>query len=58
MYKVFYLLEDYALSKEFETFEEAAVFGIKQPKDSILEIKHYDTKTNYFQNKSNNTCTD
>ncbi len=42
MYKVTYLLEDYVLTKEFEKFEYAALFGIKQPVDSILEIKYYD----------------
>jgi len=42
MYKVTYLLEDYVLSKEFERFDEAAVFGIKQPVNSVLEIKYYD----------------
>lgn len=42
MYKVTYLLEDYVITKEFERFDEAAIFGIKQPVDSILEIKYYD----------------
>jgi hypothetical protein len=42
MYKVTYLLEDYVISKEFKKFDEAAVFSIKQPADSILEIKYYD----------------
>lgn len=30
------------MTKEFDKFEEVAVFGIKQPIDSILEIKYYD----------------
>jgi hypothetical protein len=42
MYKVTYMLEDYVLSKEFEKFDSAALFSIKQPVDSILEIKYYD----------------
>ena len=42
MYKVTYLLEDYVLTKEFEKFDYAALFSIKQPVDSILEIKYYD----------------
>jgi len=42
MYKVTYLLEDYIITKEFDKFEDAAVFGIKQPVGSILEIKYYD----------------
>jgi len=42
LYKVTYLLEDYIMTKEFDKFEEVAVFGIKQPIDSILEIKYYD----------------
>lgn len=39
--------------KEFETFHEAMDFSIKQPINSIIEIKLYDDKTNNFQNQSN-----
>jgi hypothetical protein len=42
MYRVTYLLQDYVICKEFKKFDEAAVFSIKQPADSILEIKYYD----------------
>lgn len=43
MYKVTYLLEDYVLSKDFEKFESAALFALKQPQNDILEIKYYDS---------------
>lgn len=42
MYKLTYLLEDHVLTKEFNKFDEAAVFGIKQPVDSVIELKYYD----------------
>jgi hypothetical protein len=32
---------------------EATKFSIKQPINSIIEIKHYDTKTNNIQNEPN-----
>ena len=41
-------------SKNFSTLKEATEFSIKQPKDSIIEIKHYDDKTDNIQNKSYN----
>ena len=46
MYRVTYMLEDYVLTKEFEKFDSAALFAIKQPKDAILEIKYYDSIDN------------
>jgi hypothetical protein len=42
MYRVTYLLQEYVIAKEFKEFDEAALFGIKQPDGSILEIKYYD----------------
>jgi len=55
MYRVTYYLNNSnaVSSKEFETFTEASEFSIKQPLNSIIEIKHYDTKTNNIQNESN-----
>ena len=41
MYKVTYLLEDYTLTKEFDSFDKAALFGIKLPNDAIIEVKYY-----------------
>ena len=41
MYKVTYLLEDYTLTKEFDSFDRAALFGIKLPDDAIIEVKYY-----------------
>ena len=53
MYRVSYLLDDYFLTKEFKTFDDAAVFAIKLPFDSVLEIKQYGPETYNFQNESN-----
>ena len=55
MYKVAYYIGNTPMVgfKSFDTFKEATDFSIKQPKDSVIEIKHYDDKTNNFQNKSN-----
>jgi len=39
--------------REFENFQEATEFSIKQPINSIIEIKHYDDKTNNIQNEPN-----
>lgn len=39
--------------KWFETFEDSIKFSIKQPKDSVIEIKHYD-KTDNIQNEPDN----
>ena len=55
MYKVSYYIGNTAMVgfKWFKTFAEATNFSIKQPLNSVIEIKHYDDKTNNFQNKSN-----
>ena len=54
MYKVAYCIGGSQMVgfKMFKTFEEATNFSIKQPKDSVIEIKHYDDKTNNVQNES------
>ncbi len=39
--------------KEFDDFKEATEFSIKQPINSIIEIKYYDDKTNNIQNEPN-----
>ena len=56
MYRITFILEKSSsiAFKEYETFKEAVEFAIKQPENSIIEIKHYDTQTNYVQNESNN----
>ena len=36
----------------FDTLGEASDFCLKQPKDSIIEIKYYDDKTDNIQNES------
>jgi len=41
------------VSREFETLTEATEFSIKQPINSIIEIKHYGDKTNNIQNEPN-----
>lgn len=55
MYRVSYYLNNSSAVafKEFETFTEATAFAIKQPLNSIIEIKLYDTKTNNIQNEPN-----
>lgn len=55
MYRVTYYLNNSnaVASKEFDTFSEASEFSIKQPVNSIIEIKHYDTKTSNIQNEPN-----
>ena len=54
MYRVsYYINNSNAVAfKEFEDFREAMEFSIKQPINSILEIKHYDSKVNNIQNES------
>jgi hypothetical protein len=54
MYRVTYYLNNSnaVASKEFENFKEATEFSIKQPLNSIIEVKKYDTKINNIQNKS------
>jgi hypothetical protein len=39
--------------KSFETLAEATDFSIKQPINSVIEIKHHDDKTNNIQDKPN-----
>lgn len=53
MYKVAYYIGGSQMVgfKEFATFAEATDFSIKQPIDSVIEIKHYDDKTNNIQDK-------
>jgi extradiol dioxygenase family protein len=42
MYKVSYYLASTAVRfKSFETFKEATEFCLKQPIDSIIEVKYY-----------------
>ncbi len=55
MYRVtYYFNNSHAVaSRDFETLTEATEFSIKQPINSILEIKHYDDKTNNIQNEPN-----
>jgi hypothetical protein len=57
MYRVSYYMNGSSAVafKEYETFKEAVDFSIKQPINSIIEIKHYDIKTNHIQNQSNNS---
>jgi hypothetical protein len=54
MYRVTYYFNNSnaVASKEFDNLQEATEFSIKQPINSIIEIKHYDTKTSNIQNKS------
>jgi hypothetical protein len=53
MYRVTYYFNNSnaVASKEFENFQEATEFSIKQPINSIIEVKHYDTKISNIQNK-------
>jgi len=54
MYRVTYYFNNSnaVASKEFESFREATEFSITQPINSIIEIKHYDTKVSNIQNES------
>ena len=56
MYRVAYYIGNTSMVgfKSFDSFQEATDFSIKQPKDSVIEIKHYDDKTNNFQNQPDN----
>ena len=56
MYKVYYYFGNGRMvsSKCFDTFQEATEFSLKQPKDSVIEIKHYDDKTNNIQDEPHN----
>ena len=55
MYRVSFLLNGTSgvAFQEFETLKEATDFANKQLSDSIIEIKHYDTKISNIQNKPN-----
>ena len=55
MYRVTYYFNNSnaVASKEFQSLQEATEFSIKQPINSIIEIKHYDTKISNIQNKPN-----
>ena len=55
MYRVTYYFNNSnaVVSREFETLTEATEFSIKQPINSIIEIKHYGDKTNNIQNEPN-----
>ncbi len=44
-------------SRTFPNLKEATDFSIKQPKDSVIEIKHYDDKTNNIQDESHDFST-
>ena len=39
----------HVVNKQFDTLKEATEFANKQPLESVLEIKHYDNKTNNIQ---------
>ena len=56
MYKVAYYIGNSQMVgfKEFATFEEATNFSIKQPMNSVIEIKKYDDKIDNIQNKPHN----
>ena len=53
MYRVTYYFNNSTaiVSREFKSFQEASAFSIEQPINSIIEIKHYDDKTNNIQNE-------
>ena len=55
MYRVTYYFNNLnaVASKEFQSLQEATDFSIKQPINSIIEIKYYDDKTNNIQNEPN-----
>jgi hypothetical protein len=47
MYKVKYYIQSSAIRfKSFKTLNEATLFANKQPIDSIIEIKHYESSDN------------
>jgi len=56
MYRVsYYINNSNAVAfKEFDNFKEAMDFSIKQPNETILEIKQYAETTN-IQNESDNS---
>jgi hypothetical protein len=44
MYRVYYYLNftNFVSHRNFDTLREATEFAVKQPKESVLEIKHYE----------------
>lgn len=55
MYRVVYYMTGSAVaSREFDTFSDAVDFSNKLPINSVIEIKHYDDKTDNIQNESYN----
>jgi hypothetical protein len=60
MYKVYYYIgnSNMVSHKTFPSLAEATEFFIKRPKDSVIEIKHYDDKTNNIQDQSHNIGSD
>lgn len=53
MYRVVYYMTGSAVaSREFDTFSDAVDFSNKLPINSVIEIKHYDDKTDNIQNES------
>jgi hypothetical protein len=56
MYRVTYQINESksVACREFPTFKDASDFSIQQPENSIIEIKHYESKTFHVQNKSDN----
>jgi len=50
MYKVYYYTSgNYVSHKDFATLKEATEFAIKQPIETVLEIKHYDNQISDLQ---------
>lgn len=54
MYKVTYYMTGgtKVSSRSFATFAEATEFAIKQPKDSVVEIKLYPDENNKKENRT------
>ena len=57
MYRVTYYMTGGSMvaNREFETFAEAVEFANKQTINSVIEIKHYETKISNIQNEPNNS---
>ena len=55
MYKVTYYITGGSMvtSRSFSTFAEATDFAIKQPRESVLEIKLYDDKVSDPKDNTN-----
>lgn len=56
MYKVTYYVTggNMVSFRSFDTLAEAVDFSNKQPRESVIEIKHYDHKTTNLQDQSDN----